>query len=495
MLFKWFSIIISFLSMILNVLRIYFAKGKDIAKKNLEKAHDFAKEQIDNFKGPLEDDNASHNIDGPDIKNLVVVGSLILVFGLGGFITWAFLAELDSAAIAPGQIIVASKRKSVEHLEGGIIETIHVKSGAVVKAGDPLISLDQTQTKARVDLTQAQVNELLALEARLKAEISAKPVIKFPKELLDAAKKAGPDSKVQDIINNQNALFLSRKKSFEGQISIYNQQINQINDEIESLKSQVKSQQRQLDLINEEIVAVKYLVEEKKVLERPRLLELQREAAKLMGNRDERKALIAKARQEIGEIGLQIIKLKEDTINDNLTQLRDTQAQLTDNLERFKAATDVHQRTIITAPQDGVVVNLNVNTVGEVVNPGETLMEIVPTQDELIIEARVDPVDIDVVHEGLTTQSQILAFKQRSTPSLEGKVIYVAADSRIDESSQLPYYLVRVSILPEELKKLRGLTLYPGMTTQTLIVSVKRTALDYFLSPIKDSFDRAFREQ
>jgi membrane fusion protein, type I secretion system len=426
----------------------------------------------------------------PYIKEPLQFGLIILLVFVGGFLLWSLLAPLESAAVATGRVTVDTNRKSIQHLEGGIVEKLYVRDGDKVKKGDILIQLKNTQSKASLDLVRGQVNELLALEARLVAQRDKAKNVVFSEALL----KQKDNPKVAKIMKSQKAIFKAEHDSFKGQIEILRQRVVQLEKEIDSLNAQVTSETKQLKLIEEEIEAVAFL-EKKKLIEKPRLLALQREAARLIGNRGEHLGLIAKAQQKIGETKTQLIAITDKRQKDALQELRDTQQKLADLLEKEKSAEDVSDRTTIRAPQSGTVVSLQEHTIGGVLRPGETVMDIVPSGDKLVIEAQIDPLDIDVVHKGLEAKVNLTAFKQRSTPALDGVVDRVSADSFTNEQTGATYYLARVSISADQLKRLHDVKLYPGMPVQVMIITDKRTPFAYFVSPIQESFRRAFREQ
>lgn len=425
----------------------------------------------------------------PPIRQAVLFGFIVLGAFLGIFGLWALFAPLESASVANGKVIVATNRKTIQHLEGGIIKQILVKEGNVVKAGDPLIILEDTQASATVELLRDEANSLQANEARLTAERDHANIT-WPPEL--SKHQDEPDA--QKIMKTQQELFESDTKAFAGQLQILQERIEQLNKQIESTQAQVTSNDEQLKWIGEELKAVEAMVE-KKLVEKPRLWALYREAARLKGNRDELVGTIAASQQKIGETEQQIITLKDSTQQKILQQLTDIQSKLTDTMNRLKAAEDVLARTVIKAPQSGTVVGLQEHTIGGVIGAGKPILDIVPNQDELIIEARINPLDIDVVHVGLPARVQLVAYKRRSTPWLEGKVTYISADSFQDQQTNQSYYTARVTVDAKELKSLKNITLYPGMPVQVMIITDKLTPFIYFLTPIKDSFTRAFREQ
>lgn len=430
-------------------------------------------------------------INAPSISKPVTFGLIALAVFLGGFLLWATLSPLATAAVAEGKVTVDSNNKAIQHLEGGIVKKLLVQEGNQVKAGQTLIELEKTQAQARLNLLKNQLHTLTALEARLKAERDNEQSIEFP-AWLEKASKNDPD--LAKVIKSQHALFLTRAQTLSSHIKILNQRVDQLKNEISSYQSQSKSFDEQLKLINEEIEAVAYL-EKKKFIDRPRLLALQREASRLRGNRDEKNALAAKTAQRIGETKTQILHVQDSRLNEILEELRDTQKQLIETQEQTKAAEDILHRTVITAPRSGRVVNLNVHTVGGVITPGETILDIVPDKDELVIDAKVSPLDIDMVHPNLTAKIRFVSLKSRSTPVLEGKVNYVSADNIIDNATGQAYYLARIKIDSDELAKIEKLSMYPGMPVQVMIVTDTLTPLEYFIVPIKESFQAAFREQ
>jgi len=425
----------------------------------------------------------------PEVSDATKFGVTVLIAFFGSFILWSVLFPIDSAAIAPGKVTVHSNRKTIQHLEGGIIKELLVHDSKLVQKGDLLIRLDDTQARASLDLVQGQLIELLAAETRLLSERDKLDKIKFSKELLKRSK----NPKVKKIMKSQENIFNTNKSALAGQNKILDQRIGQLHKEIESLEAQVTSESRQLELVEEEIVAVKYL-EARKLIEKPRLLALQREEARILGNRGEHQGLIARAEQRIGETQTQIISLTNNAHKEVLDQLRETQRDLGDLLEREKAALDILTRIDIIAPQSGKVVGLSKHTIGGVINPGEEVLHIIPLHDELVIEARIKPIDIDIVHEGLIAKITFTAFKQRHIPSIEGTVTRISADIFEDPATKTSFYRARISISKDEMKKLGDLKLYQGMPAQVMIIIARQTPFSYFITPLTDSFNRAFRE-
>jgi HlyD family secretion protein/epimerase transport system membrane fusion protein len=406
-----------------------------------------------------------------------------------GFGSWAVLAPLSSAAIAPGTVKVESNRRTVQHLEGGIIAELDVRDGDSVQAGQVLIHLDPTRPAANHEALLHQYRSWRATQARLVAERDGRARIDFGKELLSQRQ----DPRIAEILTDQARIFETRRRSHEGQIEIFKQRIEQVGSQIRGLRAQVTSADQQLALITEETADVDALVG--KGLERKsRLLALRRQAALLEGSRGEDQAEIARAEQTIGETKLQMISLADRQAAEVADQLKDVQARLTEMEMNLRAALDVLRRTDVRAPIAGTVVDLRYFTVGGVIDPGAPILDIVPESDPLVIEARVSPLDIDVVHADQPAQVRLTAFKQRRTPTLTGRVIQVSADRLAPEQPGMAFYKAEVKIDAGELARLEGASLYPGMPAEVLIGTGDRTFADYLLSPVLDSLARAFRE-
>ena len=417
----------------------------------------------------------------------VGLGAILIFFGIFG--GWAALAPLDSAAIAPGIVSVDTSRKTIQHLEGGIVEEILVRDGDQVSAGQILIRLEKTQPEATRDLLKARLITAASREARIIAERDGKKEIEFPEWFEDE----GNQTQTAEAIISQRNIFIARRNAIRGQTAILGQRIAQIDEEIVGLRGEIDSEIRQLALIEEELVGVRELVE-KQLTRKSRLLELERRAAEIAGEKSRNEARIARARRQIGETHLQISELGTQMMNEVLVELRDVQSELSDLTERIRAAKDILRRTEIRATLDGTVVGLSVHTAGGVIGPGQALMDIVPSQDRLVIEARIDPSDIDVIQPGLPANIRLTAFNQRDLVPLAGTVTQVSADLLIDERTGLGYYLARVEIDPDQSAVLDDLKLYPGMQAEVMIVTGQDTALNYLLKPIGRTLRRAFRE-
>jgi HlyD family secretion protein/epimerase transport system membrane fusion protein len=426
-----------------------------------------------------------------ELRRPVRAGALLIGLFFGGLGWWAASAPLAGAAIAPGVVSPDGSRRIVQHLEGGIIREILVRDGSLVRAGDPLIVLEDVQARASFDMLQARFHTLAATQARLLAEQSGAAGVRFPTWLVEATTD---DPTALEAMVAQRALFDTRAKALEDKKDILRRRIEQLREEILGLQAQIAADSRQIVLIDEEIRGVEELY--RKGLERKsRLLALQRARADIDGDRAERRARIARARQAIGETELQIIAqdtAQLEAVNEEASWI---QTELAEVEQRLAASRDVLERTLISAPVDGTVVALRFRTPGGVVRPGEPVLEIVPEHEELLIDARLSPMDIDVVRAGLPARVVLPAFQQRHLPQIQGRVREVSADAIADPQTGERFFQVRVQIDRTQLAALGPeLELTPGMPAEVYIGTGERTALDYLLSPLYDSLRRAWRE-
>lgn len=423
----------------------------------------------------------------------IVFGLVMMIVVLGIFGLWAIIAPIDSAAIAPGKIVVDTNKKVIDHLEGGIVESIQVTEGMSVKEGQVLITLDNTAALARLNLYKGQYIAAKATEARLIAERDNADEVSFAQDLLD--KKGDP--LVDENLDSQTRLFKTRREALEGKTDVLTQKIKQYEEEINGLDQQIKSANSQLALLGQEIKDVRYLVGNQNA-PKTRLLALERRAAEIKGEKGRNEAMISRAKQSINEGKIEKYNLKTEFLNQVVAELRDTQSKISDISEQLRAAEDVARRVEIKSPIAGEVTNLNVHTVGGVIAPNEPLMQIVPFDDKLIVEAKVRPEDIDVVRPGLSARVRLSAFKTRKVPMIEGIVTTVSADRIEDERTGQAYFNARITIDEDELdelKELDNVQISAGMPAEALIVTGSRTFLQYMVTPISDSFNRSFREQ
>ncbi|AJD53728.1 HlyD family type I secretion periplasmic adaptor subunit [Thalassospira xiamenensis] len=420
-----------------------------------------------------------------DVRPLVRIGLLILILGVGSVFLWAATARINSAATASGVVAPFSGRQSVQHLEGGIIRDILVRNGARVQGGDVLIRLDDTRARASYDLLNNRYLNALATQARLIAERGGKDRIQFPAPLYDP-KYAG-------IVESQETLFQSRMNAFRGELELYDERIKELRREIIGTQEQKTASEQQVGIVKEELAMVKPMVD-LGYARRTRLLQLESRLVEVLGNIGRFSADIARIEQQIQQVKSSQAQLTRDNLQTINTELRDIQGEISDLNERLRSAEDILVRSDIKAPRSGTVTNLQFSTVGGVIPPGAQVLEIVPQDDKLVIEARVSPNDIDVVHEGLEVNIRVTAFSQRWFAPVKGVVADVSPD-RLTDPEGRPYFQAMIEIDSESLAEHEGMILSPGMAAQLEIVTGARTILAYLFAPITDSFDRAFREQ
>jgi epimerase transport system membrane fusion protein len=417
------------------------------------------------------------------------VGIGILLAGVGGFGAWAALAPIDSAAVAPGVVTVELNRKTVQHLEGGIVRAILVREGDRVAPGDLLLRLDDTQALAQREIVRSQYLAGRALEVRLVAERDGYGEVTFPDDLLSA----GDDPRVKEAIAGQQQVFAARARALSGETEVLAQRIEQLNEQIRGLEALSASKINRIASYQGEIKDFQKLFD-KGLTDRLRLREMERLAAELEGERAEHQAAVAAARVKIGETRLEMVQLQRRQQTEVTQELRDVQAKLFDLRERMRALEDTVARTEVKAPVGGAVVGLAVHTVGGVVNPGGRILDIVPQDERLIVEAHVSPNDADRVSSGLEAQLRFSAFNLRTTPTVAGRVVTVSGDRIADPATKESYYLARIEVTREGIEDLRGLSLLPGMPVDVMIKTGERTFFEYLLKPLTDRVAKAFRE-
>jgi membrane fusion protein, type I secretion system len=426
-----------------------------------------------------------------ELRRLIVAAALVIGAGLGGFGLWAALAPLAGAAIAPGVVSPDGSRRTVQHLEGGIIQRILVEDGSVVQAGDPLIVLEDIQARAGYDVLKARFHTLAAAQARLLAEQAGADEIRFPDWLIEAT---GEDATALQSMVAQRQLFRTRAKGLADRRGILARRIAQMHEEIGGLEAQIAADGRQIALIAEEIEGLDQLYR-KGLAPKTRLLALQRAQSDIEGNRAERRARIARTRQAIGETELQISAQGTALLDDANEELSRTQAELAEVKQRLAASRDVLARTLIKAPSAGTVVELRFHTQGGVIRPGEPILDIVPDDEELLVDARLSPMDIDVVAAGLPARVILPAFKQRHMPRIEGRVRTISADAIVDPHTGEHYFAAQIEVDPGQLAAIEPkVVLTAGMPAEVYIMIGERSMLDYLLQPVIDSLRRAFRE-
>ncbi|MDQ0133791.1 HlyD family secretion protein [Neorhizobium galegae] len=424
------------------------------------------------------------------IRRHLMVGLLASVVLVGGAGAWAAVTNLSGAVVASGHFVVDSYVKKVQHPTGGVVGEILVREGEEVKAGDVVMRLDATQTRANLAIVTKRLDELAARLARLEAERDDLARVAFPDWLL--ARREAPD--VASAIHSETRLFEFRRASREGQKSQLAERINQFEHEIEGLKAQEVAYAQGLEVLESEIASQQEL-HSRGIVSVQRLNSLKTQAATYGGERGEKIAYQAQAAGRITETRLQILQIDQDLKTEVGRELREVQAQVGEYVERKVAAEDELRRIDIVAPQSGIVHQLAVHTVGGVINPADPIMLIVPEGDDLALEVQIAPKDIDQIQLGHKAVLRMSAFNLRTTPELNGYVSRIAADLTTDEKNGFSFYLVRLSVSHAELAKLKDLTLVPGMPAEAMIQTGERTALSYLVKPLSDQINRAFREE
>jgi HlyD family secretion protein len=416
-----------------------------------------------------------------------VIVAIVLVGGLGG---WAWTSEFAGAVIAQGQLVVDSNVKKVQHPTGGVVADLRVRDGDIVKTGEIVIKLDDTQTRANLQIVAKGLDELFARRAREEAEIDGMQSIVFPADL--AARQSDPE--VERILVGEARLFEIRRKTREGLKAQLNERIAQSEEEITGLTAQVVSKDKQIEWIKKELDGVRELWS-KQLVQFTRVTALEREQARLEGERGQLVASIAQSKGKISETRIQILQIDQDMRTENGKDLADIRGKTAELVEKKVAAEDQLKRIDIRAPQDGMVHQLDVHTVGGVVSAGQQIMLIVPAADKLIVEAKVQPQDIDQVHIGQAAVMRFTNFNSRTTPELNGEVSVVSADTSQDQRTGASYYTVRIAVPQDQIARLGEVKLVPGMPVEVFIQTNARTVVSYFVRPFRDQIHKVFREK
>jgi epimerase transport system membrane fusion protein len=427
------------------------------------------------------------HIDDRPIRN---VGLVVLFLTFGFFGVWSFTAPIDSSAAASGTVTVKSHKKTVQHLDGGIVGKLLAKDGDIVTEGQPLLLLDETQAKAQREMMRSQFIAFSAQVARLIAERDSLNKVVYPKELNDES-----DPRILEAKQTESHVFASRKNAYEGEISVLKQRIDEISSKIEGLQGQIRSKKELVSSYADEIHDLKELLAEG-FADKQRLRDLQRNHTLTNGEISQLTAEIASSQMQQGEARLQILQIQRKFQEEVAGKLSEVQSQLYDVSERLTATEDKLKRMVVVAPASGMVLGLSVHTEGGVITPGKPILDIVPQNAELIIDAKVSTIDIDRVVVGLKAEIRFSAFKQALTPIMEGKVIQVSADSFTDERTGVPYYQAQIEVTPESLTKLNKIKfqLVPGMPAEVLINTGERTLFEYLAQPVTNAFAHAFIE-
>ena len=424
------------------------------------------------------------------IRRHVIVGLsvvFVLVCGVGG---WAATTELAGALIAPGSIVVDSNVKKVQHPTGGVVGEVRVRDGDRVRAGDVVVRLDETVTRANLAIVSKGLIELRARKARLEAERDSAESIKFPGELLD--RDGDPDAFA--AMASERKLFDLRRTARLGQKSQLRQRIAQLQEEIGGLTAQQTAKAKEIALIERELAGVRELFQ-KNLIQINRLTSLEREATRLEGERGQLIAAVAQSRGKISEHELQMLQIDQELSSEVARELRDVDGKIGEFVERKVTAEDQLRRIEIRAPQDGTVFQSNVHTVGGVIAAGDTIMMVVPDAETLTVEAKVNPQDIDQLYLGQKTLLRFTTFNQRTTPEIYGTVTRISADITTDARTGTSHYTIRLRMTPQEIAKLGDVRLVPGMPVEAFVQTGQRTVMSYLTKPLFDQLTRAFREK
>jgi len=412
--------------------------------------------------------------------------ALVLTCGIGG---WAATTELAGAVTTSGSVVVDTNVKKVQHLTGGIVGELLVREGDKVRAGDVLLKLDETALRAGLAIYAKGLDEMRARKARLASERDRADQLVVPPGLLDNA-----SADLVAALDSERKLFELRATARRGQKSQLRQRITQLEEEIRGHSALQQAKAEEIELIQRELTGVRTLWD-KNLIQITRLTVLEREAARLKGEVAQSTASTAQVRGKITEIELQILQIDQELSSEVAKELREIDGKIGEFIERKVTAEDQLKRVEIRAPQDGVVHQLNVHTVGGVVSPAEPVMLIVPETDLLTVEAKILPTDIDQVYLGQVANLRFSAFNQRTTPEIQGKISRISADVTSDQRSGQSFYTARVSITPEDLARLGTVKLLPGMPAEVFAKTYDRSVLSYFIKPLSDQVARAFRER
>jgi len=416
-----------------------------------------------------------------EARGIIRSGLAVIVVGAAAFLLWGFWAPLSGAIIAPGYVKVDLNRKVVQHQEGGIVRAIRVRDGDRVTEGQELLLLDDVRIDAQLDLLRTQLDAERAKTARLEAERSLAPKPVFPKDLLKDEYRA-----------REEALFRARREALDSQIAVLRKQIRETAEEGEELARQIAAEERALKLQKEELESNERLLAQGYV-QRTRLMTLQRAVAEYEARYAEHRAELSKSRQRASELEFRVLSMRNTYVQAATDELKESQTRMFDLEERIRPSRDASERQKITAPIAGEVVGLRVFTAGSVIGPRDVLMEIVPKEKRLIVEARIRPEDINHVKQGSEADIRLTAYQSRTTPLVAGTVTYVSGDRLVEQQTGQPYYTVHIDV-PEKGLADASLRLQAGMPAEVFIRTDSRTAADYLLAPVTSYLRRAMRE-
>ena len=422
-------------------------------------------------------------------RTLILSGFAIIAASLALTLGWAGFAPISGAIVANGMVKVDSNRKTVQHRDGGIVQRILVREGERVAAGQPLVVLDDTRIDASYDLTRSQLDSLRLKQSRLDAERHLSAAWAVP----DAYRQRAKEARIADLLLRESSLFDSRRGALVSQTQLVQQQIDEVGSEVAARAREDGSVQMAIARMQEEASVNETLMNQHYV-NKTRVLQLQRNVAEYQMKLEENRAELSKARQHIAELKLKLAGLREAYVQEATSELREANDKIVDLEEQLRTADDASRRKVIAAPVAGRIVDLRIGTPGAAIGPREPVLDIVPDDSPLLVEAHVGVDAIGELHAGLPTDVRLTAYKQRSTPLIDGKVVYVSADSLVDRAGTSPYYLVHVELDRASLEKAGEVRLQPGMAAEIFVRTRERTALDYLVEPFTNAMRRAFRE-
>ena len=424
------------------------------------------------------------------VRRYIILGCVTLLALFGGIGGWAAFTDMAGAVLASGSVVVAGNIKKVQHPTGNVITEILVKNGDSVKTGDILVRLDETVTRASLQRGTKQIDELTGRMARLKAERDDAPSVVFPQDLI--ARSQEPD--VAEILKGEQVLFEARIQTRANQKQQLGERITGLRQESAGNTAQAEAKAREIALIKKELDGLEGL-ERQQLVRTEKMTSMRREQARIEGEMAQLSAAAGQSKDRIAEIEMQRLSIDSEAKSDVIKELRETQGKLVELSERRTAALDQLNRIEIRSPADGIVDQMSVFTIGGVVNTSDAMMVIVPQDDKLIVEARIATHDIDQVRSHKTAVVRFPAFNQRTTPSLDGTIASISAEVTRDPQHNLEYYVARIKIDEDQMKRLGELKLVPGMPAEIQIRTTERSALSYLVKPIEDQFAKAFKER
>jgi HlyD family secretion protein len=431
-----------------------------------------------------------HEAKAPSLRGLVMASVAVIGLGFGGFVTWAALAPLDSAVPANGTIVVDGKRKSVSLLESGILRELLVHEGQRVAAGDVLFRLDETQAQVQVSSLTAQYWAAVSKAARLRAEQEQRRTLEVPPDLAQAA---ASDPAVAAIVANEQRLFANRWQTLDNTVAVQRKHISQLETQISAAQAQMAAGRTRVNNVSRQLAGARELLP-KGYVTRDRVMELEGQQAQLQGDIGEWASRQGEARENIAQAELEITRIEGSWRADVARDLQDAQTQMADLTQRLKGAEDLLAHKDMTAPEAGTVTDIKFFTPGSSIVAGQPVLDLVPADSRMLVEVPISPNDIEHVHPGQKVNVRLTSYKQHKVPVLTGKLLYVSADRQTDSKGE-PFFLARAELDKGALDGLEGVTLYPGMPAEALILGGERTMLDYLISPITDSMGRALREE